>query len=129
MARSKSPTLTEAEFLLMDVLWRRGPSTAREVAHELSGLRARADSTVRTTLRILEQKGFVRHSQQGRSFRYHPVVKREEARRSAVRHIIRRFFNNSPELLLLNVIEHQELDTARLRRVRSLLEGAKRKNS
>jgi predicted transcriptional regulator len=122
MARAKSPTLTEAEFLLMDVLWRRGPSTAREVAGELSGRRARADSTVRTTLRTLEQKGFVRHSRQGRAFTYHPVVKREEARRSAVRNIIHRFFNNSPELLLLNVIEHQELDTARLRRLRSLLE-------
>jgi predicted transcriptional regulator len=122
MPRRKSNTLTEAELRLMDVLWKRGPSTVAEVAGALPDRPALAYSSVLTILRILEQKGYVRHSKEGRAFIYDPVVGREEARRSAVDHLVSRFFENSPELLVLNVLGSEQIGPEELRRLRKLLE-------
>lgn len=107
----------------MEVLWERGPSTVGGVMEALSGGAAPlAYSTVLTTLRILEQKGYVRHEKPGRAFLYHPVVNRSETRRRAVRDVLKRFFQDSPGLLLLNVIENEEIDSGELERVKRLLE-------
>jgi predicted transcriptional regulator len=95
MARKKSPTLTAAEYRLMDILWNRGPGTVGEVV-EVLGDPPLAYNTVLTTLRILEQKGYVRHKATGRAFVYRPVVEREDAQRDVVQHVVSRFFNNSP---------------------------------
>ena len=121
MARSKSPTLTETELRLMDVLWARGPSTAREVLEALPEGEGRAYSTVRTMLGVLEQKGYVTHREVGRAFVYEPEVERREARASAVRHLVRRFFNDSPEQLVLNLIEEENLDPDELVRLREMI--------
>lgn len=122
MARKRSPTLTEAELRLMKVLWERGPSTVSEVLESLPDRVSLAYSTVRTTLRILEEKGYVRHSTRGRAFVYHTLVDRGEARRSATQYIISRFFNNSPELLVLNVLENEDIEEADLERLRQLVD-------
>lgn len=122
MARKRSPTLTEAELRLMKVLWERGPSTVSEVLESLPDRVSLAYSTVRTTLRILEEKGYVRHSTRGRAFVYHALVDRGEARRSATQYIISRFFNNSPELLVLNVLENEDIEDADLERLRQLVD-------
>ncbi len=122
MARKRSPTLTEAELRLMKVLWERGPSTVSEVLEALPDRVSLAYSTVRTTLRILEEKGYVRHSTRGRAFVYHTLVDRGEARRSATQYIISRFFNNSPELLVLNVLENEDIEDADLERLRQLVD-------
>ena len=118
MARSKSPTLTEAELRLMNVLWDKRSATVGEVTEALGG----NYSTVLTTLRILEQKGHVRHSKEGRAFVYHPVIGRREASRSAVRYVVSRFFRNSPELLVLNLLEDEEIDPKEMRRLRKLID-------
>ena len=124
MPRKKSPTLTEAELRLMNVLWRRGDSTVGEVAKALPKDSRLAYSSVLTTLRILERKGYVRHKKLGRAFVYHPLIAPEDAQRSAVRFVVSRFFKNSPELLVLNVLENEDLSAEELRKLRTMIEGA-----
>jgi predicted transcriptional regulator len=124
VARKKSPNLTDAELRLMDVLWEKGEATVSDVADALPKNPALAYSTVLTTLRILENKGFVRHTKDGRAFVYHPLVGREQARESAVRHLVRRFFENSPELLMLNLLDGKTVDASELRRLRQRIEEA-----
>ena len=124
MARKKSPNLTDAELRLMDVLWEKGEATVSDVAEALPNNPALAYSTILTTLRILENKGFLRHSKDGRAFVYHPVVGREQARESAVVHLVRRFFQDSPELLMLNLLDGKKVDAAELRRLRKKIEEA-----
>ena len=123
MARKKSPNLTEAELRLMDVLWERGAATVGEVAEALPQELDLAYNTVLTTLRILEEKGYVEHtkSKEGRAFVYRTLVGRDEAGRSAVRYLVSRFFRNSPELLVLNLLQDEELSDKELGRIRNLL--------
>jgi predicted transcriptional regulator len=116
--------LTDAELKLMDVLWEKGEATVSDVADALPKTPALAYSTVLTTLRILENKGFVRHTKDGRAFVYHPLVGREQARESAVTHLVRRFFENSPELLMLNLLDGKKVDESELRRLRKKIQEA-----
>lgn len=122
MARRQSATLTEAELPIMEVLWEKGSAAVNEVVEVLPGSPV-AYNTVLTTLRILERKGYVRHTKEGRAFVYHPVVERGEASRKAVRSIMKRFFNDSPELLILNVLEDEQLDQSELDRLKKLISG------
>ena len=124
MARKKSPHLTDAELRLMDVLWEKGSATVSDVADALPNNPALAYSTVLTTLRILETKGFIRHTKDGRAFVYHPIVGREQARESAVSHLLRRFFEDSPELLMLNLLDGKKVDASELRRLRKKIQDA-----
>ncbi|MBO6575014.1 MAG: BlaI/MecI/CopY family transcriptional regulator [Rhodothermales bacterium] len=124
MARSKSPTLTDAELRLMRVLWRRGPSTVAEVTDALKGDDKVAYSTVQTTMRILEEKGYLTHHKEGRAFVYSAQVGAGQARQSALRYVLDRFFNNSPELLLMNVIESEEIDLENAEQIRDLLRAS-----
>jgi predicted transcriptional regulator len=87
--------LTRRERHIMDVLFRLGRATAEEVMHELGG--KRTYSTIRTQLRVLEQKGHVRHEEDGRRFVYSPAVTRRAARKSALRHVVDTFFDGSTE--------------------------------
>ncbi|GAC1407194.1 MAG: BlaI/MecI/CopY family transcriptional regulator [Candidatus Velthaea sp.] len=121
MARKKSPTLTEAEYRLMDILWTRETATVAEVTESLSDPPL-AYNTVLTTMRILEQKGYVKHKAVGRAFIYRPAVQREEAQRSVVQHVVSRFFNNSPRDLVLNLLESEHVDDAELARLRELID-------
>lgn len=122
MARGKSASLTDAELRLMEVLWQRGSATVTDVVENLPGDGPLAYSTVLTTLRILENKGHVRHTKDGRAFVYHPTIGREEARDTAVNHLVRKFFGNSPELLVLNLLESKRTDPAELTRLKALIE-------
>jgi predicted transcriptional regulator len=120
--RKKSLHLTDAELRLMDVLWAKGKATVSDVVEGLPEDIPLAYSTVLTTLRILENKGYIRHTKEGRAFVYQPVVDREEAREGAVKHLLRRFFENSPELLMLNLIESTKIDAKELQRLRKRIE-------
>jgi predicted transcriptional regulator len=122
MARKQSATLTEAELPIMDILWQKGSAVVTDVVGALSNS-AVAYNTVLTTLRILERKGYVRHTKEGRAFVYHPVVQRGEASRKAVRNLITRFFQDSPELLILNVLEDEQLDEIELARLKRMISG------
>lgn len=125
MARNPSPTLTEAELRLMKVVWERGPSSSGDVVQALADSEAPpAESTVRTMLGILVAKGYLRAERRGRTYVYHALVGRGEARRSAVRHVISRFFDGSPSELLLNVLADEDLDEAELERLRRIIDDA-----
>lgn len=120
MPRKPSPTLTEAEQRLMEVLWRHGSATVAAVTEALPAHLGLAYNTVLTTLRILERKGYVRHSQAGdsRAFVYRPAVARDQVARSAVSHLLRRFFGDSREALVLNLLADERLGDAELERIR-----------
>jgi predicted transcriptional regulator len=128
LARKKSLNLTEAELRLMDIVWVKGAVTVGEVAAALPGEPGLAYNTILTTLRILEQKGYVRHTKprEGRAFVYRAVVGRKQASRNALRHLVRGFFANSPELLVLNLLDDGDLSQRSLENIRNLLaEGEK----
>jgi predicted transcriptional regulator len=80
---------------------------------------------VLTTLRLLEEKGYLTHVKEGRAFIYQPAVGREEACESAVSHLVRRFFNGSHGLLALNLIENKRIDASELKRLRKTIGEAK----
>jgi predicted transcriptional regulator len=120
---TKSATLTEAELRLMEVLWNKGPATVQQVLDGLPEKAPLAYNSVLTTIRILEKKGYVRHVKDGRAHVYTPLVARQEARRSEIRHLANRFFGNSHELLVLNILEDQGVDAAELKRLKKMLEG------
>lgn len=122
MPPRKSPTLTEAELRLMEVLWGKGPSTVHQVLEELPQKPALAYNSVLTTIRILEKKGYVQHIKDGRSHVYMPLIGKNEATRFEIRNLVSRFFRNSHELLLLNILEDQSLDAEELRRMLQLVE-------
>jgi len=127
MARRKPPNLTEAELRLMKVVWQKGHATVAEVAAALPKEPELAYNTVLTTLRILEAKGYVRHStaKDGRAFVYRPAVGRAEATRNAVRHLLGRFFGDSPEALVLNLLEDEALSETELQKIHELLRNRK----
>ncbi len=122
MPPTKSATLTEAELRLMDVLWQEGPSTVQQVLEALPGKSPLAYNSVLTTIRILEKKGYVRHIKDGRAYIYRALIEREEASRSEIRHLAHRFFQNSREMLVLNILEDRGVDAEELNRLRQLLE-------
>jgi len=121
LARSKSAILTEAELRIMNVLWERGASTVHEVLQALPP-KPLAYNSVLTVIRILETKGYVKHIKDGRAHIYLPKVDRKDATRFEVRHLLGRFFGNSRELLVLNILEEQNIDADELARLRQLLE-------
>jgi len=125
LPRNKSATLTEAELRIMNVLWQRGRATVHEVLEVLPASPALAYNSVLTIIRILEKKGYVKHEKDGRAHIYIPQVDRKKATRFEVRHLVNRFFGNSDELLVLNILEDKGIDAAELERLRQLLEGSK----
>jgi predicted transcriptional regulator len=125
LPRRKSETLTEAELKLMEVLWEKGSATVQEVLDVLPGQPTLAYNTVLTTIRILENKGYVQHLKDGRAHVYTPVVKREEATRSEIRHLVGRFFQDSQDLLVINILEERGIDRDELTRLRQLLRQSK----
>jgi predicted transcriptional regulator len=95
MPTTHSHALTRRERQIMDILYRRGRATAAEVMEEMPG--DPNYSTVRTQLRVLEEKGHVRHEEQGLRYVYAPAVPRHSARKSALKHLVETFFEGSPE--------------------------------
>jgi len=124
MPPKKSITLTEAELRIMKLLWSRGESVVSDLVAALPDGEALAYNSVLTTIRILEQKGYVDHRQEGRAFVYRPCVAEQEASRSEVRHVLSRFFGNSRERLLLSLLGDEEVSPAELQRLREAIQTA-----
>jgi predicted transcriptional regulator len=122
MPPRKSVTLTEAELRLMDVLWMKGPATVQQVLETLPKKQPLAYNSVLTTIRVLEKKGYVKHVKDGRAHVYMPLVGQKEATRFEVRHLVNRFFKNSHELLVLNILQDQSIEAEELARLRQMLE-------
>ena len=124
MPRPRSPTLTDAEARVMSVLWKRERATVADVVGTLTRKRPVSYSTVQTILRILEDKGYVSHQKVARAFIYTPRVDERQARRRALKHLVARLFNDSPSLLVLNVLEDDQIEPEELSRLKKLIEDA-----
>jgi predicted transcriptional regulator len=121
MPPKRSNTLTQAELRLMKVLWNRGESTVADMVAATSAESELAYTSVLTTIRILETKGYVRHRQEGRAFLYSSCVGELEAGRSEVRHVLQRFFGNSRERLLLSLLGDDAIRPEELKRLREAI--------
>jgi predicted transcriptional regulator len=119
VSRKKSLILTDHELRLMEVLWRSGSATVADVVDVLPPPPL-AYSTVLTTLRTLEQKGYITHKEDGRTYVYRPLVARDEAAKSAMRHLLDRFFGSSPGALAVTLLDDTRLsddDIAKIKRM------------
>lgn len=111
---------TDRELDVMSVLWERGSGTVAEVREALED--ALAYTTVLTVLQTLEEKGHVRHEEEGRAYRYFPEVPAEQAGRSALDRIREKIFQGSSEMLLAQLVTRRDVPDEELRRLRELLE-------
>ena len=129
MSKSLLGTLSRRERDIMDILFRRGRATAEEVMHDLSG--SPSYSTVRTQLRVLEEKGHVRHEEDGRRFVYMPAVARAAVRKFALRHLVDTFFDGSVERVVAALVGGEAVRRTddELRRIQTLIEEAKKEGS
>ena len=121
MPPKRSITLTPAELRLMRVLWSRGESTVADMVTATADEGTLAYTSVLTTVRILEDKGYVSHRQEGRAFLYSSAIGEQEASRSEVRHVLQRFFGNSREKLLLSLLGDDEISPDELKRLKEAI--------
>ena len=122
-------TLSRRERQIMDVLYRRGRATAAEVLQDLTG--HPHSSTVRTQLRVLEDKGHVRHEEEGLRYVYMPAVPRHAARKSALRHLVETFFDGSAEKAVAALLgrEGSRLSDEELDRIADLIAKTRKEGS
>jgi BlaI family transcriptional regulator, penicillinase repressor len=128
MATTRERALTRRERQIMDILYRRGKATAAEVMSDLSG--EPNYSTVRTQLRVLEEKGEVHHEEEGLRYIYSPAVPRRTARRSALRHLVDTFFDGSTEQVVGALLggEGARVSDEELARIAELVAKAKKES-
>lgn len=124
MPPKRSNTLTEAELRIMKLLWMRGESSVSDLVSGLTETVSLAYTSVLTTVRILERKGYVRHRQDGRAFLYSACIVESEAERSEVRQLLQRFFGNSRERLLLSLLGDDEMTAEELKRLKEAIADA-----
>jgi predicted transcriptional regulator len=126
MPKTLHSALTRRERQIMDILFRRGRATAAEVMDELPG--DTTYSTVRTQLRVLEDKGHVRHEEEGLRYVYMPAVARTAARKSALRHLVDTFFDGSTEHVVAALLggEGSKLTEEELQRIADLVAKARK---
>ena len=125
MADTLSSQLSRRERQIMDVIYRRGKVTAAEVLSDLPD--PPSYSAVRAMLRLLEEKGHVRHEQDGPRYVYLPIVNREKARRSAMRHLVRTFFDGSTEDAVAALLQNDNgMTDDELKRLSTLIDSAKK---
>lgn len=121
MPPRQSGTLTEAELRIMNVLWFRGSGTVQQVLDSITEKPVLAYNSVLTTIRVLERKGYLKHLKDGRAHVYTPLVGQKEATRSEIRHLVGRFFENSREQLVLNLLEDEGIGPEEIGRLRQML--------
>ena len=121
MPPKRSITLTPAELRLMRVLWSRGESSVADMVSATADEGALAYTSVLTTVRVLEDKGYVTHRQEGRAFLYSSTIGEQEASRSEVRHVLQRFFGNSREKLLLSLLGDEDISPDELKRLKEAI--------
>ena len=126
MPKTLHSTLSRRERQIMDILYRLGRATANEVMAELPG--EPSYSTVRTQLRVLVNKGHVRHEEQGLRYIYSPTIPRHTVRQSALRHLIETFFEGSAEKMLSTLLGSgsSKLSDEELNRLADLIDKAKK---
>jgi predicted transcriptional regulator len=127
--KTKETGLARRERQIMDILYRRGRATASDVMEDLSG--DPSYSTVRTQLRVMEEKGHVRHEEEGLRYVYTPAVPRHAARKSALRHLIETFFDGSAEKTVAALLgsEGARMSDEELDRIAELIDKARKEGA
>jgi len=125
MAKTPEKSLTRREREIMDIIYRRGRATAQEVLDELPD--PPSYSAVRALLRLLEERGHVKHAQEGQKYVYAPSVPRSDARKSALAHVVKTFFAGSVDQAVATLVESSQskLSRADLDRLSEIIERAK----
>jgi len=113
--------LTEAELRIMNVLWVKGSGTVQQVLDSITEKPVLAYNSVLTTIRVLERKGYLKHLKDGRAHVYTPLVEKKEATRTEIRHLVSRFFKDSHEQLVLNLLEDQGIGPEEIDHLREML--------
>ena len=113
-------SFTPREMDVMSILWDLGDATVAEVKERMSA--PLAYTTVLTLMRTMEEKGLVRHEEEGRAFRYHPLVDWRSAGQGELRRLLQKVFKGSPELLLVQLVSDRSLEDDQLQRIRDLLD-------
>lgn len=116
----KSVSLTKRELDIMSVLWRRKSATVGEIRDDLTD--DLAYPTVQTMLRVLEGKGFVKHTQDGRAFRFYPLITQDDLADSALKRLVTKVYHGSRELLITRLIADDEISADELRRIKKVLQ-------
>jgi len=121
-----SDTLSRRERQIMDILYRTGKASANDVRDAMPD--APSYSAVRAMLRVLEEKGHIRHQAEGLKYVYLPTVARDKAKRTAVKHVLETFFNGSPEQAVAALLDvaSTRLTREELDRISQLIEDAKK---
>ncbi len=124
MARPRSTTLTEGEQRIMEVLWRLGEASVQDVTNALAQTEPVAYTTALTMLRILNDKNYVEYRKEGKAHVYVPLVTREAARSSALKLLLKRFFDDSPEELAQHLLREEDIDLHELDRLNARVNAA-----
>lgn len=129
MARQASPTITDSERRVLDVLWRHGQSSVRDVVDNLSQKGPVAYTTVLTIFKILEKKNLVEYRREGRAFIYKAKITRTEARKKALENLLRQFFNGSPNILAQLLIDEHNIDAMDLQALQEKVDASQERIS
>jgi BlaI family penicillinase repressor len=117
----QSETLTQAELRIMNVLWGKGSATVQQVLDSITEKPVLAYNSVLTTIRVLEKKGYLKHLKDGRAHVFTPLVGQKDATRFEIGHLVSRFFRDSREQLVLNLLEDQGIGQEEIARLRAML--------
>lgn len=120
-AQSIEKPLTATELEMMNIIWRFGPCSVLQVVEQLRPARELAYTSVSTIVRILEQKGYVTSSKEGRGHLYDAAVSKEEYQRSTVQRMVTSVFDNTPALLVRRLLDTESLSSDDLAEIRALL--------
>ena len=125
MARKKSNQLTDSEQGIMEILWKKGQASVREIADTLSEEKATAYTTVQTMCKILADKGYADFHKEGKAFIYSPKITEKEARQGALTSMLNRFFGGSPEVLAQHLMQETDIELKDLKALQDQIDQAK----
>jgi len=122
MARPKSKNLTDTEQTIMQILWRNGEVSVKEITTELSKTKPTAYTTMQTMCKILAEKGYADFRKDGRAFLYSAKITEKEAQQSALTTLLNRFFGGSSQLLTQHLMEESDVDLNALQQLQDKID-------
>ncbi len=125
MARNKSTQLTDGEQSIMEVLWREGEASVRDITNALSVEKQTAYTTVQTLCKILAEKGYADFRKKGKAFIYIPKITQKEARQSALTTMMNKFFGGSPKVLAQHLMQETDIELEDLEALQKQIDESK----
>lgn len=129
MARPKSANLTETEQSIMEVLWREGECSVRDIADELTKKKPTAYTSAQTMCKILAEKGYATFRKEGRAFMYSAIISQKDARQSALKSLVNRFFGGSSKELSQYLMEQSDVDVNELQSLQEKIDAKEKEQN